>query len=401
MRHYSERLTELLLPWKRRIGLAGKQSIISSDLSEFLSFATESIGKLPAIYQRLYSVKPLADRELFVGRTAELREVRKAADNWKKGGEASILLVGEKWSGRTSMINYFTDEYKSEFRFIRCNPTVNTSAPSEFLQLWGQWLSHEPFDSLEEVASHLKALPGKWCVLLEDVQKLFLRRHGGIQNVRLLLDLISDTQRHCFWFCTITQYARDYLDNTLQLSEHFGQRIQLGEMKNEQITEVILRRNNISGYKIVFLPSGQHKKPRSYDRWSDEERQAYLQDQFFKNLNKFSRSNISSALMYWLLSTRSISEDALEIGHFDAPDFSFLENLSHQKVLALHALILHDGLTEAHFIEVLNMPQIQGKRLLRALTDDGVVLSKEGVFTINPLLFKPTVDMLRTKNFIY
>jgi hypothetical protein len=400
-RQYSRKAIQTALPWQKRIGLGSSQSFIGTELSEFLSFAYEAIGKLPAIYQRLYSVKPLSDQELFVGRTAELRELRKAVESWENGGYAPTLIMGEKWSGRTSFINHFVEDFKNEFRFIRCTPTTNTCEPGDFYGLWEDWLSSKPIENFDQLSSHINTLPGKRCIIVEDIQNLFLRVNGGFQNVRLLLDLISATQENCLWICTITQYATDYLNNTIQLADYFGYLIKLREMKSEQITEVIMRRNNISGYRIEFLPAEKNLKSRSYLKLNENEKQQFLQIQFFKNLNNFSKSNISSALIYWLLSTKNISEDAIEIGHFDFPDFSFLGNLSHLKTLALHTLILHDGLNEELFIRVMDIMDIQGKRLLKLLVDDGVVIEKDMMYRINPLLYKPSVDMLRAKNFIY
>ena len=72
----------LLIPWKKRIGLERAQTVIATELSDFLQEATTQINNLPIIYQRLYKIMPLTEMSLFTGRQEELKVLQKAYHSW-------------------------------------------------------------------------------------------------------------------------------------------------------------------------------------------------------------------------------------------------------------------------------------------------------------------------------
>ena len=84
---------------------------------------------------------------------------------------------------------------------------------------------------------------------------------------------------------------------------------------------------------------------KSYKKIGEEKKQDYLSRQYFSDLNKFAKSNISLALLFWLRSTKEVSGDTITIGSLRDMDFSFLTSLETSKVFTLHSLLIHDGLT--------------------------------------------------------
>ncbi|MEJ2618431.1 MAG: hypothetical protein P8Z35_25975, partial [Ignavibacteriaceae bacterium] len=111
--------------------------------------------------------------------------------------------------------------------------------------------------------------------------------------------------------------------------------------------------------------------------------------------------NISLALLFWLRSTKEVSGDTITIGSLRDMDFSFLSSLETSKVFTLHSLLIHDGLTIESFSIINNLPEAQSRLMLLVLLDDGVIIHKQGLYKINPLLYRQAVNLMQAKNIIH
>ncbi|MEQ9232133.1 MAG: hypothetical protein RIF46_15725, partial [Cyclobacteriaceae bacterium] len=76
------------------------------EVANFLIDSEKVIMELPVIYRNLYQIQPVKDLELFVGREKELKNLSLAYDNWCNNKKGAAVIIGEKWSGLTSFINY-------------------------------------------------------------------------------------------------------------------------------------------------------------------------------------------------------------------------------------------------------------------------------------------------------
>ncbi len=398
---FYQKFAEYVEPLRRKVGLHKGDEAIDTALSDFLNNSQHIIKGLPVVYQRLYKIQPLSEMSLFVGREQEIDILKRAYENWQKERYASSVIVGERWSGMTTLIQYFMAKICSHKNVIRLNPELNLYHPKDFFDLWQKALKNDQITSVQEIIDALNSTNDKQIIILENLQNLYLRTIHGFECLKMLCEIISKTYKQNFWLCSCSLYSWHYLDQTIQLSSYFGYIALMDELSHSHIREIIIRRNNISGYMVRFEPSVKNLRNNKYIKLDDQDRQEYLKDQFFTSLNSFARGNISLALIFWLLSTKHITEDAIEISNFEEPDFSFMNSLSNEKVLALFMLVVHDGLTLELFTEVFNKPPEQSKLLLLMLMEDGILVNRDEVYIVNPLLYRQTVSLLKSRNFIY
>ncbi|MCW8802804.1 MAG: hypothetical protein OQK57_00260, partial [Ignavibacteriaceae bacterium] len=131
-----------------------------------------------------------------------------------------------------------------------------------------------------------------------------------------------------------------------------------------------------------------------------EQKQNLLEKEFFGSLNKFAQSNISLALLFWLSSILEIKERKVLINaDFEISD-SILNSLTTEKVFVLQSLVLHDGLSAQDIARTINYSLDEITQLTQILHDDGVLIKNNGVFLINPLLYRQSVTLLKSKNLI-
>ncbi|MEM6358665.1 MAG: hypothetical protein AAF731_01150 [Bacteroidota bacterium] len=383
----------------KRYGINTEQEVISTELVDFLAETENSIDKLPFVYQRLFRSQPLDDLSFYESRSVEIRELSRAYNNWMKNRFAPAIVVGEKGSGLTTMLHFAIEEIGSSKQVVHISLDERIIVPDDIATFFSNQLGKK-FKGLEELVNYLKS--GSKCIIvIENLQRMYLRRVGGFDCLMELLQLITITSRNVFWMVGCTLYAWNYLEKTMKLSEHFGYVVKLREFNSDQIISMIDKRHRVSGYNVRFEPAAINITSKKFKGLDDKGRQTFLRKQYFDDLNKIAKSNISLALLYWLRSTSAVSASTISIGGLRDIDFSFLNSYGQDKLFGLTQLVLHDGLSEEDFMKVSGKSSTSSRNVLYPLYDDGILIEEDGIFSINPLLYRQVVSLLKTKNIIH
>jgi hypothetical protein len=385
---------------RERFVLTAKKPALTKEVSNFLLESQEIVNQLPLVYRRLYRIEPLDDLELFEGRNEEQQHFKEAFESWTKGRFASTAILGEKWGGLTSFLNYVLGNTSFKHPITRISPKENIYSAESFIEFLKTALKNESFENVEDVIDFLNS-GVKRIIILENSQNLYLRKVGGFEALKTMFQLVTRTNKNIFWVTTATLYTWSYLSKTIRIQEFFSYVIQLGELKDEQIVDIILKRNRISGFSIQFDAGENRKEDRKFNNMKVSDQQVVLQDEFFSDLNEFAKSNVSMALIFWLLSTKKVDKQSITMGVFNKPDFNFLTMLSMDKIQTLHALILHDGLKEAQLAQVLHLSLMSSRLTLLALLEDGILLRDSDIYSVNPILYRNTISLLKTRNLIH
>ena len=393
--------TELYQKIRALIGLAPTTKVIASEVSDYLAETQIAIHRLPFVYQRLFEVKPLSDTRFFFGRESELLQLNKALTNWQKGKFASTIIVGEKGSGATSLINYFISNNADQNEIIKSSLLEPIYDLDSFFNYLSEILKVQKFKSMLEIIEYLNKLPSKKIIIVENLQRLFLRKVDGFIVIKTFFEIISKTNKNIFWISTSTLYGWTYLDKTIHSFDYFGYAINLTKLNEEQITNLVSKRHRVSGYNIEYVADESTLQSNTYKKLTEEERQPYLRKKYFEKLNQFAQSNISLALIFWLRSAKEIVNDEIIIGSPPDLDYSFLTNLSNDKVFALSVLLLHDGLREGDYANIFDVSLNKSRLLFLLMYDDGIIVKQNNLYIINPLLYRQIVGLLKSKNIIY
>ena len=403
---------QMISEYQKRIGIEVGAVTVSTEISDFLNDTETAIGKLPYVYQRLFSVRPLEDTVFYEERVAEMAVLQEAFQNWEKGRYASTILLGEKGSGITTINNIFLKNFagKTRYQLIYGDTIQKIYTEKDFIAYMNRLLPESDASKLEDIIVYLQQQKKKTIFVFENLEHFYLRKVNGFQCLKMLFELISKTQKQVFWLCSCTMYAWYFLDKTSRISSYFEYTIKIDHVQSQQLKEVILKRHRVSGYGVMFTPSLQEAGRKKFQKMSDQEQQVYLENEYFQDLNQVTSGNFSIAQLFWLRSTRQVTGDVITIGSLKDIDFSFLKSLPLSQVLALHALLLHDGLTEPQYMEVAEQLSVAGEEELETrksslsliqMQDDGLLTRKEKIFLINPLLYRQVVNLLQVKNFLH
>ena len=382
-----------------RSGVLKTTGITTGEASDFLIQTEQTVDQLPFVYQRLFRSETLYDENLFVGNTAKTDLLSLSYTIWKKNRFSTVILVGEKGSGKTCLLRHFLEKNNitSKTNSIALQDTIYE--PEALFDVMNTSFS-EKLHSLEDWVTFFNSQK-KQIIIIEDIQYLYFRKINGFKALQVLSELIIRTHGSVFWICTCSKYAYQYLDKSIGLSDQFLQIIDIDDTTNETITEAIVKRHKVSGYNLYFEEPPKEFLNKKYDKATDAEKQNILQQEYHKDLNKIAKSNFKIAFMYWLRSVIKVSGSTIYMRSLKTIDLSFIEKLPASKIFILNSILLHDKLDIEHICQISSVDQEQTKRAVSSLFKNGILIVNNDYYSINTLLYRQVVTLLKNKNFIH
>ncbi|QOD59657.1 hypothetical protein H9I45_09840 [Polaribacter haliotis] len=383
-----------------RTGLYKEIADVNSDLSEFLKQAEEALNELPYVYQRLFRSETLQNEALFIGRTEALQNLDKAYTEFDKNHYAATVIVGERGSGKTSLIHHFLSQHKKMPKTIFLSSKQNISEPIELIAFLKTSFKKD-FETIEEWIEFFNT-GKKRIIILEDLQYLYFRKVGGFNVLHLLSNLIASTKKNIFWIVTSSKYAFQYLDKSIQISELFAFQIEMNEIDKQTIKEALIKRHKISGYNLYFEQPPAAYLTKKFLKSPVEIQQEILKEEFFSDINKIAQSNFRIAFMYWIRSTVKVSGSTIYMRSLKSINTSFLNKLAPVKLLLLNSILLQERLTIDDIVTLSSLNEQHTKNIVHALYEKGLLtMENEEFYTINIFLYRQITSLLKSKNVIH
>ncbi len=319
---------------------------------------------LPAIYQRLFKVEPLDDTRFMVGRSDEMEAIREAYSLWQNQRAAAILITGQRGSGKTSLLNCAESEIFTSHPVLRLEAVDRILTKDQLDQFLRRALDvpadRPMLEALEEFGGVL---------VLEEVERLFLRKIGGYDAMTALIDLIGMTQNLCLWVLALNEVSLRLLERVFQLSSSFSHRIRTSGVSPPDVQEAILLRHNLSGFSLQFdAPPVMDKKISGrlskWRRWSESDSSAL----FFRKLSENSAGVFRTALELWHGHIRLFEGGVVFMHAFHEVDSSpLMVELGQDDLFFLVAILQHGSLTPEEVAEVFEIPLVAARTAIDEL----------------------------------
>lgn len=299
-------------------------------LSESLGVDLAPRG-LPRIYQRLFRPEPVEDPRFLVGRQAEMAAMAELRSLWEQGRAACGLVVGERGSGKTSLLNCACVQIFRDVEVVR----------TQFQHRI--WMAAEMRQFLQErvgVDAERRAV-----VILEELERAFLRCVGGFDAFRELLRTMVATSGRLLWIVAMNKAAFQLLRAALSLERYFSHRVNATTVERSHLEEAILMRHHLTGLRLHFLEPAEFDRRRS--RWSARlGLRASPQQAFFDALYRESEGLFRSAFELWLSHIERSEAGVLYVKPLESVNYqSLLADLSLEDLFTLQALMQHGSLT--------------------------------------------------------
>lgn len=412
VQHFGEikqQLRKLIVLSKRKTNQILKPLI--REVKEFLEFDLEGksiliysydqtvydekvYNSLPFIYKKLFDYTSSDIVEILVGREKEKNLLNQAFERNLRGLSGSTAIIGESGTGKSSLISSFLSKLQTDANIYRYNFDKTIRSEKELLSILSEMLEMKYIASFDEIISELNLSPDNKIIILEDIHKIYLRKFNGLEAMKKLLLIISETSNKIFWIVSISYHAWQLLNRILNIGNFFPFQIKTEVLSKEKIQEAILKRHKTSGYNLEFLPEEEFKihKQLKYSLLTQDRQNALMND-FFDRLYEACEGNITSALFYWVKSIKEFKNDTIYINPLKKLDFRFLETFEIDKLLTLSNLIQHGSLTIKEHQEIFKCDEEKSKAILNFLNTANLIhfdMNDKGekVYYINSAVYK-------------
>ena len=358
----------------------------------------------PPLHRRLFTLGPLKTREFLVARDEELEVLDDLFTRWEQGQACSLAVIGPEGSGKTSLVNCFASEYGAQGELLRLEIDKRLQSPEDVIELFRQGFDiKKPLATLDELIGELLTRP-KGMVLVEGGHNLALRVVGGGRAVEALCYLLLATRRHFLWLVTFRKVPWERLDYQYQINRFFTHQISTLLAGQQEIRQVLLLRQRISGYPLTFSGEGNGKESNGTTGDGRER-----ENRFFRELFTASGGNLDAAFHYWLLclgyDAESESFHACPLGKID---FSFLRELDGDQRFTLAEVLGHGGLSAEEHQRIFQCDPLTGRLRLEYLASLGLLLVEpprgaggDVRYRLNPVYYTPVVKTLEVMNILY
>ena len=306
---------------------------------------------LPAIYRRLFRFDAVSDARFLIGREREMRAFEEARAFWETGRPVAVVVVGERGSGKTSLVNCALNAPLAGLPVVRGEFDARLTSAAEVRRQLAALLALDDQDAIE---SYL--LSDRRIVVLEETERTFLREIGGFEGVRHLQRLIAATCSTTLWLVVTNQHAFRFLHAAARFGDTFSHRMDAASASADALRESILVRHNLSGLRLRFEPPPVDgtltaRLRRRLLGAADPERD------FFAALARESGGVFRSAFQLWLGQVQSVDGGTLTMKPVARPDLdAVVSELDAADVFTLVAVMQHGSLTATEHSRVFQRP---------------------------------------------
>jgi hypothetical protein len=199
---------------------------------------------------------------------------------------------------------------------------------------------------LEQVLAERKRV-----IVIEELERSFLRQVGYYNAIRDLQRLIAATCASTLWIFAINELAFQFLNAAVNLGPTFSHRINAGTATSADLRQAILLRHELSGLRLQFPRSAQTRRTAAQLRRKLTD-QRDPETVFFELLAHESGGVFRSAFDLWLGHIEGAQAGILYMKSLESPDLGpVMDDLGQEDLFTLLTIPQHGGLTaEEHAI---------------------------------------------------
>jgi hypothetical protein len=207
---------------------------------------------LPALYRHLFRLEPVQDPRFLVGRQQELAALAEARALWEAGRPVAVLIVGQRGSGKTSLLNGAVKQLFADLEITRGEFGERVTTEPHVREVLATMVGAHDASRLEEFLAASRRV-----VILEEVERTFLRQVGYYGAIRGLQRVIAATCSSTLWILTLNEAAFRFLTAAVNLGASFSHRLNISAARMDDLRQAILLRHNLSGLRLQFPPPPQ------------------------------------------------------------------------------------------------------------------------------------------------
>lgn len=387
------------------LGLQGEEVISTREkrnLAEYLAKPGVP-SDLPFVYKRLFDRDFSIDERFYVSPKNSYSLINGSFDQWRRGLSTNVAIVGEKGSGKTTLIRFAEQQCLKNETPVVVNFDHTFTEEKKLLKKLCDALGFKPVETEEEFLEKVARKKNRTVIVVENLQNTFIRNINGFEALELFWVIMSSTMDKLFWIVSCSRYSWDFFKKISEADQYFSHIAFTDMLDESEIREAILTRHKSSGYDLYFEPDESLKNSRAYKKLLGDEKQSQelIRDQYFAKLSKICEGNTSIAMIFWLQSIKEIDSQRFVFQPLEVTDIDKLEVPSKEVLFTLAALVQHDMLDREQVARALHQNVSESSLMLARLKTKGIIYEGSSGFNLNHLVYRQVVRMLKQRNIIH
>ena len=372
------------------------------NLAEYLAKPGKE-NELPFIYKRLFDRDFDIDERFYIKPKKTLDLIKNSYEQWQSGMSANVAVVGEKGSGKSTMIRFAEKEIFGDAKPHKVVFDDTITNEPELLKKLCEALGFKHTDNREEFLEKVERKKTPSILVVENLQNIFIRNIHGYEALESFWVIMSATMEKLFWVVSSSRYSWNFFEKMSSADQYFSHVVWADNLDEGEIREAVLTRHRSTGYELYFEPSETMKNSRAYKKLLGDEKQSQelIRDMYFSKLAKISEGNTSIAMIFWLQSIKEFDNRRFVFRPLEVTDVDKLEIPSKEVLFTLAALVVHDTLTKNQMAKALHEEEAQSHLMLARLKTKGIVYRNSSGYNLNHLVYRQVVRLLKRRNIIH
>lgn len=354
--------------------------------------------QLPGEYLDWFDLGAPTDASLLVDPTSGIiAKVLQRVETWKNsiGGEHSLALIGDKGSGKSSLLRVI-EHSSNDCRIIRITIPPKLVTREAVLALFAQQLRHDLSEGAEALvaadASHQQTL-----ILVDEAHNLFLGAIGGFEGYRTFMELVNARTSNLFWCVAFNQRSWDYLIGVFGSNQYFRNSVELPPMTDADIQNLILTRHRRTGYTLSY-----DQIIRATQSPEDFGGLAHIETQFFRLLWGQSKGNPRAAIVLWISALHTAGNKRLKVGIPYFKPIRGMAQIGDDAMFVYAAIIRHENLSAEEAVTTTDLAAGVVQDAIRIGIDtQAIIRGADERYRASPTSQFALIQLLIGKNFIH
>lgn len=337
------------------------------------------VNSLPFYYRQLFLRKQNYLMDFSIGRENELQKAKKALIRYQSGYKGGILLLGERYSGKTFLAQYIINNLMYKSNLILVHPPYSGSVNrNDFKQAL-----ISATDKQGEYDDIFSDLPVNSIILFEDIDLWWERTTDGMQIIGLIMKIIQRYANRYMFMVTANKQAFQLINKIQKIEHQFLSIIECEPMGANDLGKAIMLRHESGNLKFKL------------GKQAENQIRPWVKARLFSRYFAYTKGNIGITLQAWIHNITHFSNGVIYIKPPHKPDLGKLEHLETDWYIAIVQIILHRRVTVDKFSRIMRINREQAAWQLEELFRAGI-LTEQGkkIFEIHPVIYPHIMDKL-------
>lgn len=351
----------------------------SLDLLEKVSVKNEILHKLPFFYQQLFLRTNNYNKDFFVGRQAELLQIKKAFNRYKAGYSGAILITGEQYSGKTFLSQYAVNEFVENSKIYTITPPIEGSTNVKTFKT----KLALAFDANGSYERKFNKIQNGSVIIFDEIELWWERTENGFEVLNEIISLIDKFGHKFLFILNLNFHSYNIIKQISNIDKYLLNIIECKPFNALQLKEAILYRHNSGGIPFMYKNKIQENlKP------------AEIAKIFSKYFN-YSSGNIGVALFSWMANIVDFKGNLLYIKNPKTINNDIFDKLEYEIYILLIQFVLHKRLTVSKLSRIMLSEENIIEKQISYLKRTGIIVEEtKGIFEINKFLFVHIIKKL-------